>query len=76
MKQKLEIYNVFCNLKVLVENLFNCKIKMFQSDRGKEFDQTSMHALFLKTVPIFTSPAQTHNNKMELQNENIIIFLR
>ena len=33
---------------MLVKNLFNCKIKMFQSDGGKEFDQNSMHGFFLK----------------------------
>ena len=48
MQRKLEVYIVFRTLKTLVENLFNYKIKMFQGDGGKEFDQTSIHDLFLK----------------------------
>ena len=32
----------------MVENLFNTKIKMFRSDRGREFDNTSLGAHFLE----------------------------
>ena len=42
------LFCTFATFKNLVENLFNCKIRMFQSDAGREFDQTPMHDLFLK----------------------------
>jgi len=32
MKCKPEVYGIFTKFKLLVENLFNCKIKMFQSN--------------------------------------------
>ena len=47
-ENKKSIYTIFGTFNTLVENLFNCKIKKFYSDEGKEFDQTSMHDLFLK----------------------------
>jgi len=58
MKQKSKVFTHFCNFQVLVENLFNCKIKMFQSngvkikmfqsDRGLEFDNSPTKNNFLK----------------------------
>ena len=47
MKHKSEVYHLFVTFKSLVKHLFNHKIKMFQSDGGKEFDKKSMHQLFL-----------------------------
>jgi len=38
MKRNSKVYHLFVTFKRLVENLFNYKIKMFQSDGGKEFD--------------------------------------
>ena len=46
MRRKSEVYELFTKFQLLVENLFNCKIKMFQSDGGREFDNSSMHNLF------------------------------
>jgi len=48
MKQKSEVFTHFCDFQALVENLFNCNIKMFQSDRGLEFDNSSMKNHYLK----------------------------
>lgn len=48
MKQKSEVFNQFCNFQASVENLFNCKIKMFQRDEGLEFDNSPEKNHFLK----------------------------
>lgn len=38
MKYKTEVFKHFCAFQKLVENIFNTKIKAFQSDGGCEFD--------------------------------------
>ena len=53
MKQKSDVFPHFCNFQVLVENLFNCKIKMFQSDGGLELDNLPMKTHFLKYSSYF-----------------------
>jgi len=40
MKCKSEVYGLFAQFKVLVENLFDCKIEMFKSDGAREFDKS------------------------------------
>ena len=60
MKCKLEFYHIFGT----VENLFNCKIKMFRSDGSKEFNQTSVHDLFIKQDIHFPKSCLTCNNRM------------
>jgi len=48
MKHKSEAYGLFMQFNALVENQFSCKIKIFQSDGGQEFDNTSTLDLFHK----------------------------
>jgi len=48
LKRKSDFLPIFCAFQKLVENLFNTKIKMFQSDGGREFDNTSLGAHFLE----------------------------
>ena len=52
MKRKHEVYDLFTEFRVLVENLFNCKIKMFQSDGGQELSNSSM-LMFFETHGIY-----------------------
>jgi len=64
MKRKSEAYSLFLQFKVLVENLFSYTIKMFQSDGGKEFDNSSMLDLFHKHSIYFCKSypnTQQHN---------------
>jgi transposase InsO family protein len=37
LKQKSDVLLCFMKFKVLVENLFSCKIKQFQTDNGGEY---------------------------------------
>ena len=64
MKYKFEVYNLFFTFKTPVENLFNCKIKMFQSDDGCEFDQLSKHDLFFKHGIYFRKSCPNHSKRM------------
>ena len=47
LKRKSDVFPVFCAFQKLVENMFNTKIKMFQSDGGRKFDTTQLGAHFL-----------------------------
>lgn len=38
LKNKFDVFEQFCLFQTLVENLFNTKIKYFQSDGGQELD--------------------------------------
>jgi len=72
IKQKSEVYTVICNFKSLVENLFNCRIQMFQTDGG---DETSMHDFFLKRGNYFrkSSPdIQQHNGVSERKRRHLL----
>lgn len=46
LRAKSEVYSKFCVFQQLVENLFDAKIKMFQSDGGREFDNSMFHKHF------------------------------
>jgi len=74
MKQKSKVFTHFCNFQAFVENLFNCKIKMFQSDEGLEFDNSLMKTHFLKYDIYFRKSALIHNSKMGLLNVKTDIF--
>jgi len=68
MKRKLEVYIIFGTRKPLVEDLFNCETKIFQSNERKKFDQVLS---FFITVFIFANHALTCNSRMELLNGSI-----
>ena len=58
IKCKYELYNLFCAFRKMVENLFDQKIKSFQSGGGQEFDNypltshfSSCGKLSLKSCP-------------------------
>ena len=62
MKRKYEVSALFTKFQVLVENLFNSRIKMFRSDGGWEFDNSPMFSLFAKQGIYFCeSHPDTHN---------------
>lgn len=42
LKRKSEVYDKFCSFHKMVENLFDRKIKYFQSDGGLEFDNSPL----------------------------------
>ncbi|CAH9126696.1 unnamed protein product [Cuscuta epithymum] len=46
MRTKAEVFLHFKNFKALVENLFNTRIKIFQSDGGGEFVNSNMQQFF------------------------------
>ena len=48
MECKFEVYALFTKFQLLVENLIDYKIKMFQIDGGWEFDNAPMLNFFLK----------------------------
>ena len=48
MKHKSEVYSHFLVFQRLVENLFDTKIKIFQSDGGREFDNSQFLTHFSK----------------------------
>jgi len=74
MKHKFELYHLFTKFWVLVENLFNCKIKMFQSDGGWEFDNSFMLTFSKPMASIFVNLILILNNRMGLLNANIDIY--
>jgi len=79
MKHKSEVYHLFVTFKSLVENLFNHKIKMFQSDGEKEFDQKSMHQLFLSHGIYFRkscSDTQQQNGVAERKHRHLLEMTR
>ncbi|CAH9142791.1 unnamed protein product, partial [Cuscuta epithymum] len=53
MSRKSEVVSHFKNFKLMVENLFNSKIKIFQSDGGGEFDNHGMREIFLSNGILF-----------------------
>lgn len=76
MKNKSEVFLHFCTFKKLVENIFNAKIKAFQSDGDGEFNNTSMLSHFSNSGIFFVSHVQTVLNKKGLLKENINTFLK
>ena len=79
MKRKSKVYIVFGIFKTLVENLFNCKIKIFQSNRGKEFDQTPMHKLFINHSVYFRNSCpntQQKNGVAEPKHRHLLEMTR
>ena len=47
-KIKFEVFKTFLAFKTLVESLFKKTIKYFQSDGGKEYDNTSLAAFLIQ----------------------------
>ena len=75
MKQKYKIYGLFITFQNLVENLINYKIRMFQSDGGREFDNSDMLDLFYKSGVYFRKScpnAQQQNRVAERKHHNIL----
>ncbi|CAH9137156.1 unnamed protein product, partial [Cuscuta epithymum] len=83
MRRKSEVYTHFCNFQTLVENLFDRKIKVFQSDGGGEFDNIIFNNHFLKSGILFRkscpdTPAQNgvaerkHRHLLELTRTMLI----
>ena len=57
-----------------MENLFDTKIKMFQSDGGREFDNTSLGAHFLEHGIYFRKSCpetQSQNDIVELKHYHL-----
>jgi hypothetical protein len=48
LKHKTNFYQTFINFQSLVENQFSTKIRIFQSDRGREFISKNLHSHFTK----------------------------
>jgi len=46
LRSKSDFLPTFCALQKLVKNLFDTKLKIFQSDSEHEFDNTSLGAHF------------------------------
>ncbi|CAH9105365.1 unnamed protein product, partial [Cuscuta europaea] len=53
MRHKSEVTTHFHHFKLMVENLLDRKIKIFQSDGGGEFDNFSMRNIFTNRGIIF-----------------------
>ncbi|CAH9077265.1 unnamed protein product [Cuscuta europaea] len=79
MHKKSEVFTHFCNFQNLVENLFDCKIKCFQSDGGGEFVNSSFQNHFLKCGILFRkscpdTPAQ--NGVAERKHRHLLELAR
>ena len=48
LKHKTNFYQTFINFQSLVENQFSTKIRIFQSDGGREFISKNLHSHFTK----------------------------
>jgi len=48
MKLKSDVFPIFFTFRKLVENLFNAKIKYFQSDEAKEYDNQPLFNYFME----------------------------
>lgn len=79
MKNKYEVLTYFCSYKILVKNLFNNKIQIFQSDESVEFDNKFMLLHFSNSGVSFRkscpdTPLQ--NNVAESKHKHIIKIVR
>ena len=75
LKDKFEVQkNVFEIFYVMVETLFNEKIKIFRSDNGREFFNEQLVCFFRKTGVVHQSSCTDTPNKMVLPKERIDTF--
>lgn len=70
MKNKSEVFTHFCAYQKLVENLFNSKIKIFQSDGAENLIINPCFCTFLPQAFPFANHVRTLLNRMGLLNEN------
>ena len=77
LKRKYEVHARFQDFQALVENLFDCKIKIFQSDGGREFDNQPLLDHF-RTCGIafrkFCPETEQQNGVVEHKHRHIIEF--
>ena len=79
LKKKSEVFNTFKNLKALVENMYDRKIKVFRTDNGGEYTSVEFESYLReegirheKTVP--KTPEQ--NGVVERMNRTVVEAVR
>ena len=78
MKRKAKVHELFAKFQTWLENLFNCKIKMFQSNGGGEFDNSPVLLSFDKHNIYFRKScpnSQQQNDIVERKHLHILKIL-
>jgi len=76
LRQKSDVFLCFTKFKSLVENLFSCKIKQFQTDNGGEYISHAFTKFLETMVYYIVLLVHMHLNKTALQSANTSISLK